>query len=519
MSGEFRVFGPPGTGKTTYLARQIKRAANHYPHDEIFACSFTRAAAHELVGRDLGLAKRNVGTIHSLCWHALNCPPIVEVTSELREEWNSTYPHYAVESDAVLDERPVKCDALREWNRLRSMLSNRRGPEPFATLWEEFKRERMAVDFTDLLLQAPGSLQARILFVDEAQDLTPLQWRVVRHWGAEAETFVVAGDDDQVLYQFLGADPAAFLAELPIDRKRVLGESHRLPRAVWEAAEAWVDKLAGRREPKHYRPRDEAGLVTRRDLSLGKPAALVAEMADRAADGQTCMALASCSYMLSPLIRELKGRGIPYHNPFRGERGDWNPLRRTAKRLLDYLHAGQDDGSRQDARAWWSWIEMVRSENVLQRGAKVELERLAREYPHELISEVHMLRWLTPPVIAAALAGDIGWLRENMTARFRTATEYPAAILRVRGERGLTEPPGVIVGTIHSVKGGEADIVYLFPDLSLEAWRQLQLEPQAERDALVRQFYVGMTRARRELHLCAPTGGNQYVRMGGLGHG
>jgi superfamily I DNA/RNA helicase len=61
------------------------------------------------------------------------------------------------------------------------------------------------------------------------------------------------------------------------------------------------------------------------------------------------------------------------------------------------------------------------------------------------------------------------------------------------------------VGTIHSVKGGEADVVYLFPDLSQAGAAQYASMGTA-RDAVIRQFYVGATRAREKLYVCGPVG-------------
>jgi superfamily I DNA/RNA helicase len=65
------------------------------------------------------------------------------------------------------------------------------------------------------------------------------------------------------------------------------------------------------------------------------------------------------------------------------------------------------------------------------------------------------------------------------------------------------EAPRVVVGTIHSVKGGEADVVYLFPDLSRAGDAQYQ-RMGPPRDSVVRLFYVGMTRARHTLYICQP---------------
>ena len=71
--------------------------------------------------------------------------------------------------------------------------------------------------------------------------------------------------------------------------------------------------------------------------------------------------------------------------------------------------------------------------------------------------------------------------------------------------------PKVIVGTIHSVKGGEADVVFLFPDLSPGAARMY--ETQDGRDSATRLFYVGATRARETLVICSPVKQRESFRM------
>jgi superfamily I DNA/RNA helicase len=78
---------------------------------------------------------------------------------------------------------------------------------------------------------------------------------------------------------------------------------------------------------------------------------------------------------------------------------------------------------------------------------------------------------------------------------------FPAEIAARRSARALLETPQVVVGTIHSVKGGQADVVYLFPDLSQAADAQYA-HGGAARDSVIRQFYVGATRAREVLYIC-----------------
>ena len=73
---------------------------------------------------------------------------------------------------------------------------------------------------------------------------------------------------------------------------------------------------------------------------------------------------------------------------------------------------------------------------------------------------------------------------------------------RVHPALGLVDDPSVVVGTVHSVKGAQADVVYLFPDLSKAGDAQYQ-QHGSPRDSVIRVFYVGATRAREMLYICS----------------
>ena len=79
--------------------------------------------------------------------------------------------------------------------------------------------------------------------------------------------------------------------------------------------------------------------------------------------------------------------------------------------------------------------------------------------------------------------------------------QFPTGVALAGGTAALEESPRVIVGTIHSVKGGQADVVFLFPDLSPAGDAAYQRHG-AQRDSVIRLFYVGMTRARHTLYVC-----------------
>jgi superfamily I DNA/RNA helicase len=93
------------------------------------------------------------------------------------------------------------------------------------------------------------------------------------------------------------------------------------------------------------------------------------------------------------------------------------------------------------------------------------------------------------------------WWNRRIAPTFRKRIEFPVKVAQAGGMALLVDAPRVIVGTIHSVKGGEADVVFLFPDLSRAADTTYG-RPGSARDSVIRLFYVGMTRARETLYIC-----------------
>jgi len=520
MTKEFRIFGPPGTGKTTYISKQITNALAKYYPSEIYAVSFTNAAAIEIAGAQSGIPRSNVGTIHSLCYQSLGCPPIAEADNELIKDWNDRHPHWALNGGSSTDEVKVDLGLLQAYSRRRAMkrirpdrreqaaLRDKLSQMPaFIRAWESFKQETGSVDFTDMILQAPESIGAKVLFLDEAQDTNPISFEAVRRWGEQAEVFVVAGDDDQCLYGFSGSDPSVFFSPLPEGQIRVLSQSFRVPRKVHDYAQRWISKLAGRRQEKEYKPRDAEGALEKIPLSLKNTEAhaLVSRMEADVDDGKSVMVLAQCAYQLNAVVDEIRRRGLPFHNPYRRRDGRWNPIRSTARRLEAFIECGlaaQLEAAGEQAPAipaerWDHWMQMVTATGNLARGAKQNIAACDTSRdplaPLEYVDNAEMLQ--------AMLDLDIGWLQRNVTGRFRKALEYPVKVFGKCGIDGLNDEPKIIPGTIHSVKGGQADVVYLAPDMSYEAFRHLQDAGQPARDAMIRVMYVGMTRAREKLVL------------------
>ncbi len=567
-----KIFGPPGTGKTTHLVKLIQQASEQYDPSEIMVASFTRGAARELVSRDLPVPDQNVGTLHALCWRAQGQPKIAE--SRIRD-FNEKNPDYAITFDGGVDPDDPNSgvvaggpgnELMHGFQILRARMVPEEEWEPdvrkFAEVWRRWCSANNLTDFTALIEDAlalyplpPGD--PKIAFIDESQDFTRLEMTLVMKWAENMEHVTLVGDDDQAIYGFKGGDNTTFLHG-HADEKHYLERSYRLPSAIVRTATAWIEQIDDR-EAKKIIPHEEGGYVDYHSINY-KQGALLAELCEKhVSKGESVMVLASCSYMLDPIKAALFEIGLPWHNPYRIKRGDWNPMRPSTEgrrtslgRLMDYFMLGTKEAS---VRKWakavlrdtgtpyfdeagyplWSVDEFKSFMEVLavkdiqsihgKRELKKKLAALRNPEPtdhkgnmwHPYYQNVvptfmrdHMNEEARNALRFGVADGNADAFERYLLKSKADSFKFPLNVLRKRGLCALAQKPGVIIGTIHSVKGGEADVVILFPDLSPVSMNAY-IGGSEDRDDVVRQFYVGMTRARKTLILCSPGSRNAVV--------
>lgn len=531
---EYQLIGAPGAGKTTTLANVwLPRAVQRWGAASVAVCSLTRTAAAEIASRNSGVPKDSVGTLHALAWRALDRP---EVAEGKISEWNAYAPSYALsgaasnldEPDADHrggspgDEAMAACQVLRHRRVPRHLWPERL--RAFQKEWSFWCGEAGLTDFTGLIEEAlervdsaPGA--PRVLVVDEVQDCSALEMALVRKWAQSAEYVVLAGDPWQCIYQWRGADSGAFTSEpVPEENKRFLSQSYRCPRAVHVAAMGLVRKAA-KALPHKFEPRDFDGRLARIPAQLNFAEEVVRSVRQ---DGTT-MLLATCGFHVAQICTALRNAGIPFHNPYRTTNGRWNPLRGGASRISSFLRpCAETHGD--DARLWtWkelhAWVEMCQARELLNPKSKEAIRDAAKAQKGDgnALTSMEMQglfdarAWESLSAVRAADrdrdAAMLSWLKPRMLNSWTPKVDYALRVAEKRGSRALVSEPKCVVGTFHSVKGGESDRVVVFPDLSFGGMREWTGSSE-QRDAILRLFYVAFTRAREELLLASPSSAN-----------
>jgi DNA helicase-2/ATP-dependent DNA helicase PcrA len=505
MPSRTTLFGPPGTGKTTTLSKWAQQAAAKHGGDNIMICSLTRTAAAEIRSRDTDVPAQNVGTLHAHAYRSISEDGPTVMKGEAIDEFNSLYPEFTIPgrksaADDTWQETASDASFLGKYDLFRAccVRDYPHGLSQFVNVYEDFKQRHGLLDFTDMIQYAidHSDCPAKYIIMDEAQDCSALEFKLLSKWAAQCDGVVIAGDDDQSAYEWRGASVNAFLGFS--EDQRVLGQSYRLPQKVKEVADAWIRQIKNRKE-KSYLPREgSAGIAL--EIDYRRPDAVVEHAL--AQPGQS-MILTTCGYQTIPFCTELRERALPFHNPYRLS-GDfastWNPLMSGGKETIS-----ASDSVRSFLSPPWSWrsaYAWLRELKDLPRGTKTMLEKEKGNL--ELIPTT-ILSSILESEIGSAIAGDLDWFANRLKddKERRQKLLYRIRVAKRGGLDALNSKPRIMVGTIHSVKGGQADNVYLLPDISaraVENWAN-----DNNKAPVIRQMYIGMTRARERLFLLQPS--------------
>ena len=510
MTQVVKIYGPPGTGKTTQLKGIADRAIARYGPDRMAAITYTKAGAAELKTRlaavmglrvpaDPWQAKRFldqqlpwVGTIHSLAYRLIGRPPMVKLGEFLKSQGSlATGPSMNVDDiEGYAWAEPGRDEveaALAIYQASRNRLIpleeafyvvpwGLNGPtvsiertKRIVQAYEDYKRQTHRIDFDDMLTLALGHDRppVDVVLSDEVQDNSPLLWQVADQWAEGADYYAMAGDPYQAIYLFSGARPALFIDH---PGKLVpLGDSRRLTAHAAERAQGILSAAGYERDGKWL------GTWTGVGDGAGR------------GDGSVFY-LARTARLLNSIYDELEGSGIAYATMRGG-----GPLQTKAARAFRVLVGLRRTGVSTNAEL--AYLVEQCEPSYLPVGEKRLRTAQAKSDPQGQVTlDSLQQRWQRTP------DGDNLGLSKG---------QYFERVFSRYGPQAFILEPPVKIGTIHSAKGREADVVFL-----VDSWATLPYQSATDggdgelAEACV--AYVGATRHRMELHFIQGDSGTPY---------
>lgn len=513
LLGPVCMLAGAGTGKTRAITHRIAYgvATGVYAPGRVMALTFTARAAGELRTRlrALGAGSVSARTFHASALSQLGFfwPQIVGGTMpRLLESKARLLAHAADSLKLKLDTATLRDAAAEvEWRKTMNLtieqyVARVRPLPPTLTLekiaglqlsYENLKDERRQLDFEDVLLAAAGMIenearvaqqvreQYRFFVVDEYQDISPLQHRLLSLWLGDRNDLCVVGDAAQTIYSFAGASPdfligfqhehdGALVIKLEQNYRssaQIVATANRLMKDRQGA----LTLVAAQQSKFSARPTITA-FDTDAAEARGVAHAIAAEISAGVAP-QDIAVLHRINVQSSALETALNDAGVP-------------AIVRGSVRFFD--------------------LKEVKEAIMLLRGASINT---GPEPLFQTVSDV--LRSIGWSQQAPEARGAVRDRWESLNAIMRLAEEtLPGTTLRqfvtelTERQSGQHEPPraAVTIATLHSAKGLEWHSVYVI-GLSEGMLPISYAKNAAAIEEERRLLYVGITRAQRSLAL------------------
>ena len=529
--GPVCVIAGAGTGKTRAITHRIAYAAaigTMDPH-KVLALTFTARAAGEMRTRlrSLGVPSVAARTIHAAALKQLTffwpqvfggrTPDLLTTKSGFLTE---AIKRALLQGELSITSRDLLRDIATEieWAKVSQVAPSdylsesqkrtvkpRINPEQLAkvyTAYESVKHQERAIDFEDVLLLTTAMIeeerevrervqdQYRFFTVDEYQDISPLQQRLINAWLGSREELCVVGDPAQTIYSFAGATPVflnSFTQRFPEAEVVRLTTGYRSTPEIIFTANSILRKGAMGNELVAINDHGSKPTITAYSDESSEIAGIVRDITKLISEGtpaQEIAVLARTNNQLNGLEKAMNSAGLPYQV-------------RNTERFFD----------RKEVR---DFLKQVRTASVIPTEGVVwldELRTLAQPFlTGGAIDGIAALLHL-----ARELDTDSGFTPKNLRTYLREVED------RVQQNNPPTMPVTTLA-TLHAAKGLEWERVFLMgvSDGILPLENNSTTGDQASIDEERRLFYVGITRAKSDLRLSYRGKASRFLAEAGL---
>jgi DNA helicase-2/ATP-dependent DNA helicase PcrA len=529
--GPVCVIAGAGTGKTRAITHRIAYAAaigTMDPH-KVLALTFTARAAGEMRTRlrSLGVPSVAARTIHAAALKQLTffwpqvfggrTPDLLTTKSGFLTE---AIKRAQLQGELSITSRDLLRDIATEieWAKVSQVAPSdylsesqkrtvkpRINPEQLAkvyTAYESVKHQERAIDFEDVLLLTTAMIeeerevrervqdQYRFFTVDEYQDISPLQQRLINAWLGSREELCVVGDPAQTIYSFAGATPVflnSFTQRFPEAEVVRLTTGYRSTPEIIFTANSILRKGAMGNELVAINDHGSKPTITAYSDESSEIAGIVRDITKLISEGtpaQEIAVLARTNNQLNGLEKAMNSAGLPYQV-------------RNTERFFD----------RKEVR---DFLKQVRTASVIPTEGVVwldELRTLAQPFlTGGAIDGIAALLHL-----ARELDTDSGFTPKNLRTYLREVED------RVQ-QNNPPIMPVTTLATLHAAKGLEWERVFLMgvSDGILPLENNSTTGDQASIDEERRLFYVGITRAKSDLRLSYRGKASRFLAEAGL---
>ena len=502
------TYGPPGTGKTERLLKTIEIFLRFGVEPEkIGYFTFSKNAA--INGKERAASKVNkpinrfpfFQTLHSFCfkqmgldqsrvmqpkhYHELGNDLDIEIEGGYKQDQDhdGTLRYDNPYLQLIHKARALMLQPLEYYDKYESddtEIKRNKLDIIFEGL-NIYKEEKGMVDFDDMLERYVNGYfdketnrkiefvppEFKVVFLDEAQDCSGMQWKLFNKIEERSEYRVVTGDDDQGIYKWNGADVDTFINLK--GKRRTLKQSHRVPKEPFKVADRIIKRVTNRVDKEYY-PKEEDGLVkhcqTLHEINFTKGKWLV---------------LATANYMLNDIGDVLDEKGLYWQR------------RKATPRVKNIYEIIQ------------KWDELKTGIPMHFNDCKKIFNKMNKNWDKKLFK---------------AMVKDQFYSIDDLKEKYglQTEADWQEALDELGDEdikkitklmktgEDLTRNPRISISTIHGVKGNERENVVVTTDLSNAAFIDYEKNP----DDTHRLFYVACTRTEKNLFIMEPKRSKAY---------